>query len=137
MRGISLLLLGATFASCTTAPPAPTRSARSERQFQELVSGKVAQAPISCLPAQRTNDMAVIDDHTIVYKYGTGRVYVAHMQDGCTNLGGPGPYALVTRVVGANGPCRGDIADVVDTLGHMTVGSCTYGDFTPYVRPGA
>ena len=43
MRGISLLLLGATLASCTTAPPDQTRSAKSEARYQELIAGKVAR----------------------------------------------------------------------------------------------
>jgi hypothetical protein len=135
MRGISLLLLGATLASCTTAPPAPTRSAKAEKQYQQLLSGKVARAPVSCLPSYHANDMVVIDDSTIAFKEGSGRVYVAHMEGGCSNLGGP--YALVTRQVGSSGLCRGDIADVVDTMNHFTVGSCSFGDFTPYVKPGA
>jgi hypothetical protein len=31
------------------------------------------------------------------------------------------------------GLCRGDIARVIDTSLHMTVGSCTFGDIIPYV----
>jgi hypothetical protein len=140
MRGISLLLLGAALASCTTAPPDPTRSARSEQRFQELVGGKVAQAPLNCLPSYfNANDMTVIDDDTIVFRRGSssGPVYVAHMRGPCTGLGGPGPNALVTRQVGASGLCSGDIATVQDTMAHITVGSCSFGEFVPYVRPGA
>lgn len=140
MRGISLILLGAMLASCAAPPPGatPIRSAKAESRYQELLSGKVAQAPVSCLPAFRTtgSDMVIIDQNTVAFKRNSSRVYVAHMQGGCPNLG-VGPYALVTHQVGTATLCRGDIAQVVDTLAHTTVGSCVFGDFTPYVRPGA
>jgi Family of unknown function (DUF6491) len=139
MRVMSLILLGATAASCTTAPPEPTRSARGQQQLQELVAGKVAQPPVSCLPYYRSSsgDMTIIDDSTVAFRTGPGRVYVAHMLGSCNNLGGAGPYALVTRQSGSGQLCHGDIAEVVDTLAHVTVGSCAFGDFVPYVRPGA
>jgi hypothetical protein len=139
MRLISLLLLGATIASCTTAPPQPTRSDRGQRDFQELVAGKVAQAPVGCLPYQSRasgNDMTVIDENTVAFRTGPNRVYVARMLGSCTNLGSGGPYALVTRQSGTNQLCHGDIAEVVDTMAHITVGSCAFGDFVPYVRQG-
>lgn len=134
MRGISLLLVGATVASCATPPPDPTVAARAQREFQQLVAGRVAGPPLSCMPTFASRDMTVIDDGTIAFRTG-GRVYVAHMQNGCTNL--RGPYSLVTRQVGSNSLCRGDIADVVDLRNRFTVGSCVFGDFTPYDRTGS
>jgi hypothetical protein len=62
-------------------------------------------------------------------------VSTSHMQGGCTGLGS-GNYALVTHQFGTADLCRGDIAQVVDTLNRIPVGSCVFGDFTPYVRPG-
>ena len=140
MRGIPLFLVGAMLASCTTAPPDPTRSAKAENRYQELIAGKVAGAPMNCLPAcLSANDMTVIDDSTIVFGRGalTGPVYVAHMRSPCTGLRGPGPNALLTKQVGSSGLCSGDIATVEDTMAHITVGSCSFGDFVPYARPGA
>jgi hypothetical protein len=134
MRLISILITGAVLASCSTAPPAPTRTAAKQQEFQQLLNGKVAAAPVSCLPHYRSGDMRVIDDNTIAFRDGSSRVYVARMQGGCANLGS-GSYALVTRQYGSADLCRGDIAQVVDTLNGFTVGSCVFGDFVPYVRP--
>ncbi len=136
MRMISVVMSGAVLASCTTGPPVPTRSAQSQREFQQLLNGKVAQRPISCLPHYRSGDIRVIDDDTIAFNDGSSRVYVAHMQGGCTNLSA-GHNALVTHQYGTAELCRGDIAQVVDTLNGFTVGSCVFGDFVPYVRPRA
>jgi len=135
MRVISVLMAGVVLASCTTAQPGPTRAAQKQLEFQQLLTGKVAQAPISCLPHYKSGDMRVIDDDTIAFRDGNRRVYVAHMNGGCSNLGS-GSYALVTKQFGNADLCRGDIARVVDTLNGFTVGSCSFGDFVPYVRPG-
>lgn len=136
MRLISVLMAGAVLASCTTGPPQPTyRSADKQRDFEMLVGGKVAQAPISCLPHYRSGDMRVIDDETIAFRDGSYRTYVTHMRGACNGLGG-GHYTLVTKQFGSADLCRGDIAQVVDTLNGMLVGSCVFGDFVPYVRPG-
>ena len=136
MRLISALIAGVALASCTTGPPAPTRTAQKEQEYQQLLNGKVAQATISCLPHYRSGDMRVIDDNTILFRDGSSRVYVNHMQGGCTNLSS-GTNALVTHQFGTADLCRGDIARVVDTLNGFTVGSCVFGDFVPYTRPGA
>ena len=137
MRLISMLMATAVLASCTTGPTSPPmRTAQKQQEFQQLLEGKVAQAPISCLPHFRSGDMRVIDDETIAFRDGSKRTYVAHMAGGCNNLSS-GHYALVTKQFGTADLCRGDIAQVVDTLNGFHVGSCVFSDFVPYVRPGA
>jgi len=137
MRVISLLLAGGLLASCTTAPEPTHRSAGNQAELDKLLAGKVAQRPISCLPHYSSSDMRVIDDETIAYRDGGYRTYVAHMNGPCSGLAS-GSVALVTHLFGSADLCRGDIARVVDTgAGGMTIGSCSFGDFVPYVRPGA
>ena len=136
MRVISLLLAGGLLASCTTTPQPTARSADKQAELARLLEGKVALRPISCLPHYQSGDMRVIDDDTIAFRDGTRRTFVAHMNGGCSNLGS-GTYALVTHQFGTADLCRGDIARVVDTLNGVTVGSCSFGEFTPFVRQGA
>ena len=135
MSLISVLMAGAVLASCTTAPPAPTRTADKQRDYEMALAGKVPQRPISCLPHYRANDMRTIDENTILFRNGS-TTYVAHMRGGCNGLGS-GSYALVTRQFGTADLCSGDIAQVVDTVNGTSVGSCVWGEFTPYVRPRA
>jgi hypothetical protein len=136
MRVISILITGAVLASCSAAyGPGPIRTAQKQQEYQQLLMGKVAQAPISCLPHYRSGDMRTIDEETILFRDGSRRVYVAHMQGGCSGLG-RGSTALVTHQFGSADLCRGDIAQVVDTLNRFPVGSCVFGDFVPYVTPG-
>jgi len=133
MRGIALLLTGAALASCAVAPQ-PGRSAKAESHFQKLIAGKVAGKPLSCLPSYRSNDMVVIDDQTVAFREGSRRVWVTNLQNSCSNLGS-GHYALVTKRFGGSGLCRGDIGQVADLTNGITVGSCVFGDFVPYVKP--
>jgi hypothetical protein len=138
MRGLSLLLLGASLASCTMASPGPeavTSTPSGQRAATALLTGKVPGRPMSCLPNYSANDMTVLDSRTIAFRQGTATTYLVHLTPGC-ELAGAGPYALVSRQVGGMGLCQGDIQEVMDTLNHMTVGSCTIAGIVPYVRPG-
>lgn len=137
MRKFGLLVIAAAAGSCTMTPPAPNPAqiAQSQEKFAKLTAGKVAGAPLACLPSYRSNDMIVIDDDTIAFRSGPGRVYINHMQGGgCLNIDG-GRNALVTRTPGPN-LCRGDIAQIVDFGARIPVGSCVFGDFVPYSRVG-
>ena len=136
MRSIALLLIGAAIVGCaTTSAQQPIRSAKDQQRYDQLLAGKVAGPPVSCLPTYHQDDMVVIDEQTVAFRQGSNRVYVNHMQGGCSNLGGS--YALVTKQFGSAQLCRGDIGQVVDLMNHFTVGSCVFGDFVPYTRPRA
>jgi hypothetical protein len=133
MRSLSLVLIASAVGSCMAGPPNPEVIAREQAQLANLTAGKVAGPPISCLPSYRSNDMVVVNDSTIAFRQGSSRVYINHMQGGCTNVG-QGSNALVTRTPGPN-LCRGDIAQVVDFSSRTPVGSCVFGDFVPFTRP--
>ena len=136
MRGTSLLLAAVAVGSCATGPAAPpVRSAQGQAEFTRLTAARIAQPPVSCLPSFNANDMSVIDEQTIAYRIDANRIYIAHMQGGgCPGLGRAN-YALVTKTFGGTGLCRGDIAQVSDLTNHITISSCVFGDFTPYVKP--
>lgn len=128
-----LFLAAAMLAGCSTAPPPMGMEAQSEARLQNLIDGKVAGQPMSCLAPRRADRMVVIDDNTVAFREGSN-VYVNRIQGGCNQLGS-GFYALVTRSYGSSGLCRGDIAQVADLTTGTTVGSCVLGDFVPYSRP--
>ena len=132
MRLISVVLVGAVLASCSDVQPPPMRSPQAQARYAALLAGKVAQAPMMCLPTYQSNDMIRIDDDTVVFRDGSRRVYVNHMRGPCSGLASES-NALVTREYTSPGPCSGDIARVVDNMSHMTVGSCAWGEFVPYV----
>ena len=137
MRSLPLLMAAAAaLGSCTTASPQElaAQAARDQSKLASLTAGKVAGAPMSCLPQWRSRDMVVVNETVIAFRDGQKRVYINHMQGGCLGLG-PGRNALVTQTTGSS-LCRGDIAQVLDTASRMNIGSCVFGDFVPYTRVG-
>ena len=133
MRIIMLAVTAMGLAACATAAFAPAeRTAKAQATYDRMLAGKVAGAPLQCLPRFRTDDMTVIDDNTILFREGS-TVYVNKTIGDCSQLG-RGGAALVTRSISST-MCRGDIAQVVDNTTGIHLGSCAIGSFTPY-RPG-
>lgn len=132
MRFLILAAVASSLLACETTDNMPTqRSAQAQATYDRLLASKSQGKAESCLPLQRSNDMEVIDDDTILYRDGR-TTYVNKPLGSCNNLG-RGGYALVIRSTGSQ-LCRGDIANVVDATNGVTVGSCALGDFVPY-RP--
>ena len=80
--------------ACATASEPTERSASAQRQYDNMLRGKVAGKAESCLPTYQSNDMTIIDDNTILFRDGR-TVYVNHPLGGCMNLDRSGS-ALVT-----------------------------------------
>ena len=132
MRFLILATAAIGLAACATAMDQPEqRSAKAQATYDRMLAGKTPGRAEKCLPLQRSNDMVVIDDDTILYRDGR-TTYVSKPLGSC-NLLGRGSYALVTRSQGSQ-LCRGDIGTVTDMTSGTTVGSCAMGDFVPY-RP--
>ena len=133
MRSLSLLLIGAVVASCSSAPPPPNPQAQAE--FARLTAGRVAGPPVECIPTLRSaDDMRVIDENTVVFREGGDRVYVNEIPGGCPGLGF-GHNALVFPQASLQRLCRGEFARVIDASTGVMAGSCTLGSFVPYVTP--
>lgn len=131
----AILLSSFGIAACATVEGEPVRSEAAQRELARYLDGKVAGQPQSCLPSFRSQDMVVIDERTILFRDGANRVWRNEVVGPCNSLGRPGT-AIVTRQVASNSLCRGEIAQIIDTSGGFTVGSCSFGDFVPYVGPG-
>jgi hypothetical protein len=135
VRRAPLILLCAALGSCATRPEPDTRTAANQRAFEALVAGKVAGAPLSCLPSFDQFDMQVIDGRTVAYSLGSKTTYMVQLTQGCGALGSGG-YTLVTRQLGGTGLCRGDSASVVDLASRTHAGFCMVQQITPYNRSG-
>jgi hypothetical protein len=138
MRALIPLMSAFALGSCMAGPPSPQAAAWDHQQAlkdqQELdmrLAGRVAGPPTDCLPAHRANNQLNISDNTILFDYGN-TIYRNDPPGGCPGLGS-GQYALVLRPVGSS-LCRGEIAQVKDTMSGMLRGTCTLGAFVPYTR---
>jgi hypothetical protein len=131
LRRVTLLAAAAALAGCSTSSDRAAADRSAERLQREL-AGRVAGAPVRCLPTYRTRDMVALDDNLVLFRDGR-TTWVNRLKGGCYGLGTPG-YALVTRSIGGYGFCKGDIAQVVQTSSRMLAGSCSFSDFVPYTR---
>lgn len=133
---IASALVAATLTGCAASgPETAERSPKAQQLLASYLDGKTPGQAISCLPHYRADDQIVIDENTILFRDGPNRVWRTEMTGGCMGLGSPGK-AIVTRSFGGTGLCRGEIARVVDNVAGFTTGSCSFGDFVPYVTPG-
>ena len=132
MRGIVLLVSLGALASCTTGPDQVTRTPEGQRQYEQLIAGKVAGPPVHCLQSFNMQDMVPIDESTVAYRNGS-RVYINHMQGACGGLGRNA--IMVTQSLGGSQSCSGDIVRMIDQSSHMMSGSCAFGEFIPYTLP--
>ena len=135
MRAAALLIATATLGSCAAGPEPSMRTDANQRAYETLVAGKVAAAPLTCLPSFERFDMQVIDGHTVAYSLGSRTTYMVQLSQGCGALGTTN-YTLVTRQLGETGPCRGDSASVVDLATRTNAGFCMIQQIVPYSRPG-
>jgi len=133
MHRIAPLLLAGAVLVCAAPASSEPRSAKAEAQLQRWIGGKVAGAPVDCLPAFRPDDMVVIDNQTILFKGNHNVVYRNDPPGGCSPMK-TGGYSLVTRST-SNRLCRGEIAQVVDVRSGVIAGSCAMGPFVPYQAP--
>lgn len=138
MRALILLISAASLGSCMAGPPSPQAMAWDNQQAlkdqQELsvrLAGRVAGPARDCLPSYRANKQMNISDNVILFDVG-GTIYRNDPPGGCPGLGS-GQYALVLHPVGSS-LCRGEIAQVRDTMSGNFRGSCTLGAFVPYTR---
>lgn len=109
-------------------------SSRASDKLARALAGRTPGQPVSCIGNSRGSDMQVIDDNTILFREH-GTVYVQKPVGGCYGLG-HGNYTLVTRISGGNRLCSGQIGDLVDRVSGYPFGSCVFGEFLPYRKPG-
>lgn len=116
--------------ACTTAQQA-AHDPNAERELAAALEGRQAGEPMRCIHNDRSVQVEVIDDRTILYRDGR-TVYVQYPPGGCPGLGS-GAYTLVTRPFGSQ-LCERDINNLVNLRSGIRGPICTFGSFIPYTR---
>lgn len=100
-------------------------------KLDRLLAGRVAGAPVRCIPLRPNTRSEIIEGRAIVYRDGR-RLYVNHPTVGLEWL--LRDSILVTRpVVGQL--CAGEPIQLIDQPSRQQRGFVTLGEFTPYTRP--
>lgn len=132
---VMLASVGALLAgSCTTTPAQQVPSPKAQRELADALAGRTPGPPLRCIPSYRSDQMQVIDDYTILFRDGR-TVYLQKPPGGCIGLANGG-RTLVTRKFGTSDTCEGDINHLVDLPSGIQAGTCVFGPFVPYTRPG-
>ena len=137
MRFLPLLLIAPAIASCSTAPSVQSaeQAAMTQTRLAALTAGRVPGQPVSCLSRSQSDDMTIVPGGAVAFRDNSKRLYINDMQGSCPYL--RDTNALVTRPIATTQLCRGDIAQLIDTSSRTFVGTCVFGDFVPFTRPGA
>lgn len=129
MRRIFVALAIASLSACAVRP---ADDGNAPSPIDKLTAGKVAGAPLKCLPSYAARDQLVIGPDTIAYRDGSSRVYVNHLSEGCSPL--DSHVTLVTHSITSE-LCTGDIVTVIEPPSSFVTASCSLGDFIPYTSP--
>jgi hypothetical protein len=135
---VSAMVLLAATAGALSISSLPARETPSEKSAQELaraLQGRTAGQPVTCIPNFRGQArMEVIDDGTILFREGS-TLYLQRPSSECRGID-DGGYTLVSRHYGNQQLCSGDIQQLVELTTGIQAGSCTFGPFVPYRKPG-
>lgn len=132
MKTIATILAATALALTGTAVSAQTFVEKGEARLAEMLEGRVAGDPVSCIAAPRSNRLEVIEGVGVVYDAG-GTIYVARA-DNPRSLGLHD--VLVVDRFGSQ-LCRQDVTRTFDrTNGHFT-GVVFLSEFVPYTKQDA
>ncbi len=120
---------GAALVAGATGVQAETRQERAEARLAEMIEGRVAGEPQSCVTAFRSNDIEVIPYIGIVYDAGD-TIYVARASrpERLRNSDVP--------IIERHGSqlCRQDVMRTIDRHSGFTTGVLFLEDFVPYTK---
>lgn len=122
--------LAASLAGCTHIEGPSRVQQRAEARLTQMLEGRVAGEPRSCIAAFDLGRLQILDRTAVVYDSGD-TIWVSRPSD---------PDALDTRdivVIERTGGqlCKTDLVRTVDRVNRFTTGVVFLGDFVPYRKP--
>jgi hypothetical protein len=129
---VTAFALAATpqIAQAADKKPAQNKAAeKGEAQLAKLIAGRTAGKPRSCIPAQISTRLRVIDNTAIVYDAGK-TLWVARPDD---------PRSLNTSDIlvikrYSSELCKQDVIHTVDRMSGFMTGVVFLNDFVPYTK---
>jgi hypothetical protein len=126
MKNIAIALATATALLATPAVHAKQRKT-GEEKLAEMLEGREAGEPVSCLPYSARNDTRIIDKTAIVY--GRGNTIYVNRPTNAKSL--DDDDIMVTKLYSGS-LCRLDTVHLHDRTGHFWSGFVGLRDFVPY-----
>lgn len=126
LTAASLALLALPGAAMADEKPNP----KGEAELAKMLEGRVAGAPVKCLPTHAMDNSTIIDGTAIVYRSGS-KLYVNRPRSGAEQL--DDDDILLTKLYGSQ-LCNVDKVDLIDRSSRMWSGFVMLGDFVPYQK---
>lgn len=125
MRAFLLIAAAASLTSCARPMTVPGSD------FARETMGRVAGHPQTCLPAERQQNLRVLDAQTLAYGWGR-TIYVNRLPAPC-----PGLEPLSTVIIDVYGGeyCAGDHVRTLQAGAIIPGPSCNIGPWVPYTKP--
>jgi hypothetical protein len=125
LAGAALALSGTTVATAQTT----TLAERGEAKLAQMLEGRTAGEPVSCINAMRANQLQVIEHVGLVYRAGD-TIYVARPSD--PRVLGRNDVLVIERF--GSQLCKQDVVRTVDRHGGFMTGVVFLDGFVPYKR---
>lgn len=126
---LAALVLVAVAATTATMPASAARKS-GEEQLAQLIEGRTAGEPTSCVSMRLNENLTIIDKTALVYKQGN-RLWVNRTARPETL---DDDDILVIRKFGTSNLCRNDTITTLDRTSRMFSGVVFLEDFVPYER---
>jgi hypothetical protein len=108
----------------------PTRVEKNEAKLAEMLKGRTAGEPVSCVSAFMSNGLEIIEGVALVYRSG-GTLYVSRP----THADALRDDDIVVIERSGGQLCHTDIVRTVDRHGGFVTGVVFLGKFVPYKKP--
>lgn len=127
MTRILSALAIASLALTGTAASAQSAQEEGEAELAEMIEGRIAGEPQSCITAMRSDEIEVIEHVGVVYDAGD-TIWVARAKN--PRSLGYNDVPIFERF--GSQLCTTDIVRTIDRYAHFTTGSVFLEDFVPY-----
>lgn len=121
----------AALLAATLAAPASAARRSPDAQLAEMLKGRVAEAPVSCITLSSVSSTVVVGGRAIVYRIGR-RLYVNVPRARAETLRDDD---IIVTIVNGGQLCRNDRIQPVDRGSRIPRAFLMLGDFVPYVKP--
>lgn len=129
MKKLILALAGVSMALSGTVAQAETRAEKGQQQLAEMLEGRTAGKPVTCISTPIDNRLQIINQTAVVYNSGK-TIYVAR-PDRAEDLDDRDIF--VFKRFGSQ-LCRQDVIRTVDRSSGFPTGFVFLGDFVPYTK---
>jgi hypothetical protein len=126
----SALFIALAVAAAAPISAATPQHPTGEEKLQELLKGRVAGKPVSCLSLSTLRESEIIDGTAIVYHSGS-TLYVNRPRSDAKWL--DSDDILLTKTSSGE-LCSIDTVYLLDRTTHFTRGFVSLGEFVPYAR---